>query len=133
MVAIAVGAMGREHGWDRSSDLIVLKRWRGRTCGSDADEPVGSLDEPGHIGWGDPPAGHDGQVVVGRPTGDRAALSDVDRDLMLAGLGEQVPHRRYPDPFDRFADLRLDQFGGVAGQHDTDAVPGLHRAVDGEV
>lgn len=58
---------------------------------SDGDEAIGVLDEPGDVDGRHPLRAELGQVVVGRPTGDRASLSDVDRNVVLAGLGEQVP------------------------------------------
>ena len=66
---------------------------------SECDDPIGLLDEAGHIGRGDPPPANAYEFVLGRPTGDSAALSDEDRNFMLPGLAEQVSGRRQPHAF----------------------------------
>lgn len=42
------------------------------------------------------------KVIVGRPTGDCATLSDVDGQLVLLDLGYQLPHRGDPYTFKGF-------------------------------
>ena len=100
---------------------------------SDADEPVGVLDEPSDIGWCDPLSADRRQVLVGRLTGDRTSLSNVDRQVVLLRLGEQVAHGWHADALQAFAHGGLEKFGGVSGKYDADVVTDFQRAVDGEV
>ena len=89
---------------------------------SDADQPVGSLDEPSDIGWCDPLPADRRQIFIGRLTGDRTALSNVDGQVVLQRLGEQVAHGWHADPLQAFAHAGLEQFGCVSGKYDTDVV-----------
>jgi Glyoxalase-like domain len=100
---------------------------------SDADEPVGGLDKPSDIGRCDPLPADRRQVFVGRLTGDRTRLSDVDGQVVLPRLGEQLASWWHTDADKAVAHARLEQFGCVAGEHDTDIVTDLQRPVDGEV
>lgn len=54
-----------------------------------------------------------GQVLVGRPTGDGAASSDEDRDLMFAQFGQQFARRRQPDSRDADAYLPDEQVDAI--------------------
>ena len=78
---------------------------------SDADEAVGGLDEPSNIGWSDPLSADRRQVFVGRLTGDRTSLSNVDRQVVLLSLGEQVAHGWHADALQAVAHVGLEQFG----------------------
>jgi hypothetical protein len=73
------------------------------------------------------------EVVFGRPTGDRAALSNVDVDAVRLGLGDEVAQWRDTDALERLAHVGLDDLGGIAGEHDARRLPDLHRTVDGEM
>jgi hypothetical protein len=75
---------------------------------SDADEPVGGLDEPRDIGWRDPPSADRHQVFVGRLTGDRTSLSNVDGHVVLPCLGEQVADGRHADALHAVAHAGLE-------------------------
>jgi len=44
---------------------------------------------------------------------------------VLAGLGQQVAHRWDAETLESLADIILEQFGGVAGQHHTHGVTDL--------
>ena len=92
---------------------------------SHADEAVGLFDQPGDVGWRHPLPAQCGQVVFGRPTGDGAALSDVDRDLMLADLGEQLAGRWQAEALELLTGVGLHELGGVPGEHDADGVSHL--------
>ena len=70
-----------------------------RTETSERDDSVGPFDEAGHIGWGDPLAADAYELVLGRPPGDGATLSDVDRNRVLPGLAHQLSGRRQPHAF----------------------------------
>lgn len=100
---------------------------------SDADEPVGGFDELSDIGWCDPLSADRHQVFVGRLTGDRASLSNVDGQVVLPRLGEQVADGWHTDALQAVAYDGLEQFGGVPGKYDTDVVTDFQRPVDGEV
>jgi len=101
--------------------------------GSDGDEAVGVLDKAGDVGWADPLRAELGQVVVGRPTGGRATLSDVDRQRVLAGLGEQVPQRWHSETLDRIASLSVEQFGGISSKDQGGGLAGFEGAVHCQV
>ena len=58
------------------------------------------------------------QILISRPTGDRATLSDEDRDLVLADLGEQLPSRRDADSLDCLPGAGAHELGGVAGEEE---------------
>lgn len=66
---------------------------------SECHDSIGLLDEAGHIGRGDPLPADTYELVLGRPTGDSATLSDVDRSPVLPGLAEKVSGRRQPHAF----------------------------------
>lgn len=100
---------------------------------SDGDEPVGGLDEPSDIGWCDPLPADRGQVFVGRLTGDRTSLSNIDGQVVLPRFGEQVADRWHPDALQAVAHAVLEQFGCIACKYDADVVTDFQRAVDGEV
>ena len=100
-------------------------RCRGVKQSSEADEPIRLLDETGDVRWADPLSAERPEILVGRPTGDRASLSDVHRHFVLPNLGEQVAHRRDADTLETFADVSLQQLGGVAGQHHPNGVTDL--------
>src|SRR5258706_14206639 len=61
-----------------------------RVSKSETDHPVGFLDQAGDIRRRDPAAAAGVPIAFSRPTGDPAGLSNVDRHLMGARLGEQV-------------------------------------------
>jgi hypothetical protein len=75
----------------RLEDRLVLERgWlatRLSFCASclEGDNPICLREELRHIGWARPHAVDDLQalLILGRPTGDRASLSDVYGDLVL--------------------------------------------------
>jgi len=96
---------------------------------SDADDPVVLLDQPRQVGRRDPAAAEPGQVLVGRPTGDRAALSDVDRDLVVEQLPEEVARGRDTDALNAVGGLSRDELGRVAREHDGALLTYLDGAV----
>ena len=75
---------------------------------SDADEPVGGLDEPRNIRWCDPLPSDRRQVLVGRLTGDRTSLSNVDGQVVLLRLGEQVADGWHADALQAVAHAGLE-------------------------
>jgi hypothetical protein len=66
-----------------------------------------------------------GQIVVGRLTGDRARLSNVDGYLVLPHLGEEVSGGWHTETFQAIADVALEQFGGVSDEHHADVLSGF--------
>jgi hypothetical protein len=89
---------------------------------SDADEAVGGLDEPSNIRWCHPLSADRRQVLVGRLTGDRTPLSNVDRHVVLLRLDEQLAHGRHADTLQAVTHGGLEQFGGVPGKYQADVV-----------
>ena len=91
---------------------------------SDADKSVGGLDQPSDIGWSDPLPADRCQVVVGRLTGDRTPLSNVDRQVVLCALASSSRTGGTPTP-SRLSPAGLEQFGCVSGKYYTDVVTDL--------
>ena len=100
---------------------------------SERDDSIGLFDQAGHVRRSDPLAAHANELLLRHPTGDSAALSDVNRDLVFADLAQQFPRWRHPDAFDFIEYLRQQELGGVTGQHQADVVADLDRAVNGQV
>jgi hypothetical protein len=78
-------------------------------------EPVELLGHAGEFGWRDPAPLHPREVFVGRPTGDCASLSDVDRNAVVEGGASgkdraheepQRPQRARPSPAKRVPSRR---------------------------
>jgi hypothetical protein len=88
----------------------------------DADEAIRLLDETGDVRWADPLSAERPKILLGRPTGNRASLSDIHRYFVLPSLGEQVAHRWEANALESFADIDLQQLRRVAGQHHADCV-----------
>ena len=63
----------------------------------DAHDAVVLGDHPSELGRGEPARVQPLQICVGRPTGDGAALSDVDGNAVLDELLQQLPQRRNAD------------------------------------
>jgi hypothetical protein len=72
---------------------------------SDAHDPVELLDHARELGWCDPPRLHPLEVFVGRPTGDRASLSDVNRNVVVEELLQEIARRRDPNALNAFGSL----------------------------
>jgi hypothetical protein len=56
----------------------------------EGQDAVVLLEETGDVRRRDPRPAQPAQVLIGRPTGDGAALSDEDRDLVVAELCEEL-------------------------------------------
>ena len=82
---------------------------------------------PRDIGWCDPLPTDCRQVVLGRPTGDRAPLSNVDRQIVLMRFREQLAHGWHADTLQGVAHGGLEQFGGVTGEYDADVGTNIQR------
>src|SRR5436305_15062798 len=70
---------------------------------------------------------------VVRPTGDGAALSDVDRNLVLAELLQKVFRGRDADTLDPFRVRTQDELGPVAQERDRTFLPFDDRTVHRDV
>ena len=92
---------------------------------SQADEAICLFDEPSDIRWSHPLTAEAIQVVVGRPTGHRASLSDVDGHVVLPGLGDQFAHWGHTNALQVITDVCLRQLRCVSGQHNADSVTDL--------
>ena len=68
--------------------------WAPAAVASERHDTIAGGEQPCHLGRAHPPPVDFGQVLVGRPTGDGAALSDEDGNRMVAQLGQQLAHRR---------------------------------------
>ena len=109
-----------------AEDMEVTQSLRRRFgVPSDADDAVRLFDQTSDVGWSHPLAAHRHQVIISRPTGNRAALSNVDRDFVLAGLGEQVAHRWDAESFKSLADVGLEQLCRVSGEHNANRLAGF--------
>ena len=99
----------------------------------EAHDVVAVGEEPRHLGRGYPAPADLLEILVARPTGDGAALSDEDGDRMVAQLGEQVARRRDAHAFERPDRIADQQLGGVAAQDDRRLLADLDRPVGREV
>ena len=108
-----------------TSDHASKRRDRDSPVASQADEAICLFDEPSHIRWSHPLTAEAIQVVIGRPTGHRASLSDVDGDLVLPRLGEQVADRWHTKALQSLPDVRLGQLRCVSSKHESDGVTHL--------
>jgi hypothetical protein len=70
---------------------------------------------------------------LGDPTGLRAALSNVDRDLRLGALLEEGGEGRDADPLDAGRNALAEKLRRVAGEDDHDLHTGSRGAVGGDV
>jgi hypothetical protein len=73
--------------------------------GLDADDPVVLFHHSREFRWREPARLDPLEILVGRPPGDGASLSDVDRHLVLAELSKEVAHGRNADTFDALGGL----------------------------
>ena len=95
----------------------------------DSDDAVVLRDHPGELGRSEPARVQPLQVCVGRPTGDGAALSDVDRNAVVDELLQQLLQRRNADTFDPPCVLARDELRPVACQRNRALLPFDDRAV----
>src|SRR2546427_5344197 len=77
----------------RGSGLLQMERL-------DTDDAVVLGDHPCEFRWREPTRVQPLQVCVGRPTGDGAALSDVDGNLVVQELLQELFRRRNADALD---------------------------------
>jgi hypothetical protein len=101
--------------------------------GLEGQDAVVLLEQAGDVGRRDPSTAQPAQVGVGRPTGDGATLSDVDRDLVVAELREQLAERRDADTLDAVRRLLGEKLSRVAPEHDGHIVSDLEGSVRGDV
>src|SRR5688572_17564548 len=103
------------------------------TSVSEGDDLVRLFDQAGDVGRADPLAADAGELLLGRPRGDGATLSDIHGHHVGSGLAEQLAQRWQAGPLRRFEQLGLQELRRVAGEHDSDLVAPFDRAVDGEM
>jgi len=72
---------------------------------SDAHYPVELLDHVGELGRCRPARLQPPEVIVGRPTGDCASLSDVDGNGVVEELLEKIARRRDPNALNAFGPI----------------------------
>lgn len=65
------------------------------------DDAVAVGEQLRHIRRRDPAPPEPRKIVVVRPTGDGAALSDKDRHFVVAQLGQKISEGRNPDALER--------------------------------
>lgn len=105
--------MGRQPRGVRFSGLSTARCTpirRGVQPGSQADDAVGVSDEAGDIGGRYPGPTNRREIVFGDPTGHGATLSNEDRYLFVAGLGDQFADRRDADAFELIANFCFQNF-----------------------
>jgi ankyrin repeat protein len=99
----------------------------------EADHPVVVGDQAREVGRRQPARLQPLQIRVGRPTGDGAALSDVDRDSVLDELLQELPQWRDPDARDLLRFVARDELRRIADERDCALLPFGDRSVRGEV
>ena len=82
-----------------------------------ADDPVVLGDHPRELGRREPARPDPLEILVGRPTGDGAALSDEDGHLVFDELREKLSQGRDADALEVLRRLPRRQLGRVAGEH----------------
>jgi len=97
-----------------------------------SEYPVGLCTQARHVRRARPPAIDDPQalLVLRRPTGDRAPLSDVYGDLMLPQLLQQLAHWGHTHPFYALGVVAYNQVRTVPRENHTYLLPDLQGAVD---
>ena len=95
----------------------------------DSDDAVVLRDHPSELGRSEPARVQPLQVCVGRPTGDGATLSDVDRNAVVDELLQQLLQRRNADTFDLPCVLARDELRPIACQRNRALLPFDDRAV----
>ena len=65
------------------------------------------------------------QMLVGRPTGDPATLSDVNGNRVVPELGHQLPHRRHADALHLIEVIPEQYLGSVANKYECAVVAHL--------
>jgi hypothetical protein len=80
----------------------------------------GVADEFGEVGWGYPRPTDRSGIRFGRPTGDCAGLSDVNRNRVFLHLGEQFSQGREAKPFDLRSILTNYQISCITRQNEPD-------------
>src|SRR5687768_15558349 len=96
---------------------------RGGVPELEGDGAVGFGGEAGDVDGGYPAGAADaGEVVVGRPTGDGAAASDVEGDAFVLGFGKELGERGDAEAGDLVGDAGEDELGGVGGEDDVGVV-----------
>jgi hypothetical protein len=99
----------------------------------EGDDLAGLGDESGHVRRCDPLTPDSGQVVIGRPPGDGATLSDEDRHGVLLQLGEQLARRWHTYPLHRLTGAGVDQLRRIPGQQQGCGLTDFNRPVDREM
>jgi len=103
------------------ADQIPRSTARARLEGHDA---VALGEEPRHVRGCHPASVDLVEVLVGRPTGDGAALSDEDRDCVVSQLGEEFTRRRHAHALHPVRVVVQEKLGRIATQDDsTSPVP----------
>src|ERR671937_2672842 len=100
---------------------------------SDANDAVELLDQARELRRRDPASVHPAERLIRRPTGDRARLSDVDRDLVVDELSDQIARGRDADALDSLGRLLRDELRGIADENDRALLIRLHGAVRSDV
>src|SRR6266566_8096456 len=95
---------------------VAPKRGRGPNPNGrlDTHHAVVLRDHPSELRWREPTRIQPLQVCVGRPTGDGAALSDVDRNPVVDELLQELSRRRNADAFDLLCLLARGELRRVA-------------------
>jgi hypothetical protein len=99
----------------------------------DTHDAVVLRDHPSEFRWREPARVQPLQVFVGRPTGDGAALSDVDGNLVVEELLQELFRRRNADALDSPCLRARDELRRVAHQRDGALLPLTDGAVGRDV
>ena len=97
--------------------------------GLEGHNPIALCKEPRHVRGCHPAAVDLPEVVVVRPTGDGAALSDEHRNGMVSQLGEKLTRRRHTQALHPVGVVAQQKLCGIATQDDR----GLLSHLDGTV
>jgi hypothetical protein len=100
---------------------------------SEGEYLVGRTAKLRHIWRSDPGTLQDSKVLIGRPTGDGATLSDVDGHSVVLELGEELARWRHAEALDPLGVVIQNHLGCVPRQHDGGLLSYLQGAISSEM
>jgi hypothetical protein len=99
----------------------------------EGQQTVGVEREPGYVRRADELGVPFLQLLAVDPTGLRAAPSNMNANAAIPAGLEELGQRGDADPMNCVTKIRLQKFGGVAGEDHGGLVTGRGRTVGGEV
>lgn len=121
------------HRLPTSADGRVRANSPGGRTASEREDLIRLAAELGRLRRGGPAPTELREILVGRPTGDGASLSDVNRNGVVPELCNQLAHRWHADAVDLIEVVAQKHLGSVTRKDHRDVVAHFDRTVDGQV